>query len=92
MRALEKDPQTRFATADAFATALDGLDSGPVVARSPTGTVVMGSVQLPAGAGDGAENRERPHDGGGVAELMRRYWIVLLIAALLAVLAATQIF
>jgi serine/threonine protein kinase len=89
MRSLEKEPQQRFSTADDFAAALDGLDSGAVVARSPTGTMVMASVQLAAaGAPAGTEDRKE-RSGGGVKEVLRRYWIVLLIAALLAVLAAT---
>jgi serine/threonine-protein kinase len=93
MRALEKDPQRRFATAEEFAAALDGRTAA-AAPRVATGTVTMlalatagTEIALPAAA----DKSKRTH-AGGLRQFLRRYWIALVVIALLAVLAATQLF
>jgi eukaryotic-like serine/threonine-protein kinase len=91
LRALEKDPQRRFPSAEEFAAALDGRPTaaaGAISARVSTGTMAMPALAPPATAHGGAKTVGAL---SGAKDLFRRYWIVLLIAGLLAVLAATQL-
>ena len=87
LRALEKDPQRRFSNADEFAAALDGrptaANMAPAAARISTGTMAMPALAVPA-TGTAAAASAKTHRGSGAKDFFRRYWIVLLIAALLA--------
>ncbi len=96
-KALEKDPERRFASAEAFAAALDGRDVLATVqaaARASTGTMVMSAL----GTNRGAEQAttavadcKKKRSGRGAKNLLRRYWLALVIVALLAVVVATQL-
>lgn len=89
-RALEKDPDRRFSNAEDFIAALDGrqtLSAAQQAARVSTGTMVMSAIAKPRAAAAGGK-KDR---GAGSKGLFRRYWLALVIVALLAVLAATQL-
>jgi hypothetical protein len=97
MRALEKDPQRRFSTAEEFAAALDGRTAAAPAVGAPairTGTVTMPALAAagaaPAAAAANA-NTSKSHRSGGLSAFLRRYWILLVVAALLAIVAATQL-
>ena len=96
LRALEKEPDKRFSTSDEFTAALDGRPAGlpaeAVPVRSPTGTMVMAGAQLAAMKPAAADRKPTGGSGLGINKLLRRYWLVLLIAVLLAVLAAALFF
>jgi serine/threonine protein kinase len=92
LRALEKDPQRRFPNAEEFAAELNGqrtaTNTAAVAPRTSTGTVAMPAL---AATVTTAAANAKTHRGGGAKDFFRRYWIVLLIAALLAVLVATML-
>ena len=97
MRALEKDPERRFSTADEFATALDGASATaqpPIAARISSGPVAMPALAMDkTGSAATTTNRKanKLRHSGGLREFLRRYWIALVVIALLAILAATQL-
>jgi serine/threonine protein kinase len=98
LRALEKDPRKRFGSADEFAAALEGQPVAAylaaIAARSPTGTMVLSALPATMGAASATGgNEERSGSAvGGVKNFLRRYWVALVIAAILAVFAATRWF
>lgn len=97
MRALEKDPERRFSTADEFATALNGgatTAQPPIAARTSPGPAAMpapatAKTELAVAVANGKAKESRR--SGGLRELLRRYWLALVVIALLAILVATQL-
>jgi hypothetical protein len=97
MRALEKDPERRFSSADEFAAALDGAAATaqpPIATRTSMGTDPTPALPTDkSGSAATTTNRKdnKLRHSGGLRELLRRYWIALVVVALLAILAATQL-
>ncbi len=95
MRALEKDPQARFRTAEEFSAAIVGrstqsLDSTKAAGATAVTTATQSQAPRPSAQpspimGEG----ERAPVGRGFGGVLRRFWLPLMIAALLAILGAS---
>ncbi len=103
LRALEKDPKDRFASADDFLAAIDGRTPEimsstvrskrvPTLRPAPVATVAPTGSDVPALASPSAQvlsRRKAPSRSFG--QLIRSYWVAILIVLLLIVLAATRL-
>jgi serine/threonine protein kinase len=91
LRALEKDPRRRFPTAEEFAAALNGQPTAAAAGRTSTGTMAMPALAATATAPSAPAGAKPSHALSRAMVFLRRHWLALLIAALLAILAATQL-
>lgn len=98
MRALEKDPQRRFATADEFRAALSGEQppspaaarNGKTVAPPPLPTTVEPPRPAPAPLPHTTPRPKHSLIARGAAAVAR-HWVLLAILALIALIIASQL-
>jgi hypothetical protein len=88
MRALAKDPQERFRTAEEFSAAIVGRSAQSMEMESLKSAGATAPGQSHPATPNRAE-QETTAAGGGIGALVRRFWLPLAIVVLLAALGAS---